>query len=168
MSIKPQKNTPGAPQRRGVFLNLFLALQYVNGADGGNCSSNSLRSPRRRGQGQSQIVGFLNHCTVALWFNSPKVWFCKWSRWRELNPRPPPYHGDALPLSHIGVYAIKARTLYGRWQKFKWELEKVSYRVFREVILIRVSELFPDRPRQYLEKMFSVKTYPALTRFAWG
>jgi hypothetical protein len=26
----------------------------------------------------------------------------KWSRWRELNPRPPPYHGDALPLSHIG------------------------------------------------------------------
>ncbi len=34
--------------------------------------------------------------------------FTSWSRWRDLNPRPLPYQGSALPLSYIGVYAIRA------------------------------------------------------------
>ena len=25
-----------------------------------------------------------------------------WSHWGELNPRPSPYQGDAIPLSHSG------------------------------------------------------------------
>ena len=39
------------------------------------------------------------------------------SRWRELNPRPLPYHGSALPLSYIGLrlkkpaYSIKVPDL---------------------------------------------------------
>ena len=31
--------------------------------------------------------------------------FCnrdRWSHWGELNPRPSPYQGDAIPLSHSG------------------------------------------------------------------
>lgn len=40
---------------------------------------------------------------VSLGFNS-QYFLLFWSRWRELNPRPRPYHGRALPLSHIGVY----------------------------------------------------------------
>ncbi|MDB5161292.1 MAG: hypothetical protein JWO96_672 [Candidatus Saccharibacteria bacterium] len=28
----------------------------------------------------------------------------KWSRDRDLNPRPPPYHGGALPLSYHGPF----------------------------------------------------------------
>ena len=27
-----------------------------------------------------------------------------WSRWRDLNPRPLPYQGSALPLSYIGIW----------------------------------------------------------------
>lgn len=30
-----------------------------------------------------------------------------WSRWRELNSRPFPYHGSALPLSYIGNFIFK-------------------------------------------------------------
>ena len=26
----------------------------------------------------------------------------RWSHWGELNPRPSPYQGDAIPLSHSG------------------------------------------------------------------
>jgi hypothetical protein len=29
--------------------------------------------------------------------------FINWSRDRDLNPGPPPYHGGALPLSYHGV-----------------------------------------------------------------
>ena len=28
-----------------------------------------------------------------------------WSHWGELNPRPSPYQGDAIPLSHSGSAA---------------------------------------------------------------
>jgi hypothetical protein len=27
----------------------------------------------------------------------------KWCPWRESDPRPPPYQGGALPLSHMGI-----------------------------------------------------------------
>src|SRR6185503_214805 len=27
---------------------------------------------------------------------------CNWCRWRDLNPRPPAYEADALPLSYTG------------------------------------------------------------------
>ena len=33
---------------------------------------------------------------------SPSVFFDSWSHWGELNPRPSPYQGDAIPLSHSG------------------------------------------------------------------
>ena len=29
----------------------------------------------------------------------------EWSHWGELNPRPSPYQGDAIPLSHSGSAA---------------------------------------------------------------
>ena len=29
-------------------------------------------------------------------------WHFDWSHWGELNPRPSPYQGDAIPLSHSG------------------------------------------------------------------
>ncbi len=32
------------------------------------------------------------------------------SRWRDLNPRPLPYQGSALPLSYIGKYFIERKT----------------------------------------------------------
>ena len=31
------------------------------------------------------------------------------SRWRDLNPRPLPYQGSALPLSYIGNFERKTR-----------------------------------------------------------
>ncbi len=34
--------------------------------------------------------------------NSAKDRICIWSHWGELNPRPSPYQGDAIPLSHSG------------------------------------------------------------------
>ncbi len=34
--------------------------------------------------------------------NSAKVSSTIWSHWGELNPRPSPYQGDAIPLSHSG------------------------------------------------------------------
>ena len=36
------------------------------------------------------------------------------SQWGELNPRPLPYHGSALPLSYIG------RELMNEWMNFEW------------------------------------------------
>ena len=30
------------------------------------------------------------------------LWHFDWSHWGELNPRPSPYQGDAIPLSHSG------------------------------------------------------------------
>ena len=34
----------------------------------------------------------------------------KWSHWGELNPRPSPYQGDAIPLSHSGSTMTRGRT----------------------------------------------------------
>ncbi len=33
-----------------------------------------------------------------------------WSRWRDLNPRPLPYQGSALPLSYIGKMSLERKT----------------------------------------------------------
>ena len=35
--------------------------------------------------------------------------FTSWSRWRDLNPRPLPYQGSALPLSYIGIAIVNLR-----------------------------------------------------------
>ncbi len=42
----------------------------------------------------------------------PKNW--NWSHWRESNPRPRPYHGRALPLSHSGVKIWKTSNFFVR------------------------------------------------------
>ena len=34
----------------------------------------------------------------------------QWSHWGELNPRPSPYQGDAIPLSHSGSERATDRT----------------------------------------------------------
>ena len=38
-------------------------------------------------------------------FSPPIIKFV-WSHWGELNPRPSPYQGDAIPLSHSGSAAL--------------------------------------------------------------
>ena len=46
---------------------------------------------------------------LAIWVDCQEVLISQddvksiWSRWRELNPRPTPYQGVAIPLSHSGL-----------------------------------------------------------------
>jgi hypothetical protein len=57
-----------------------------------------------------------------------------WSRWAELNCRPTPYHGVALPLSYIGKQSL------GPLENF---FRVIHFALFFNVWTTR-SEAFPD------------------------
>ena len=46
-------------------------------------------------------VSYESICAIELWR------YFDWSHWGELNPRPSPYQGDAIPLSHSGIINMK-------------------------------------------------------------
>ena len=63
-----------------------------------------------------------------------------WSQWRDLNPRPLPYQGSALPLSYMGIcFGAEDEAQTRDPQLGRLMLYQLSYfRIFRKALLLSV------------------------------
>ncbi len=55
------------------------------------------------------------------------------SRWRELNPRPIPYQGIAIPLSHSGIISTALNIEEGYFTFFLKVIRFNLYPVFAQI-----------------------------------
>ena len=60
---------------------------------------------------------------------SPSVFFDSWSHWGELNPRPSPYQGDAIPLSHSGDGLVHRWTRFNRCDSGRVFINRLKLRM---------------------------------------